>query len=580
MLFALLRFRLEGEADLGWHLAQGRLIAEGHWLRTNALAWSTPDEPWRDTSWLFDWLAYLTTRAFPDTWGPKLLVAGFTALTLGFLGLASLELSAQGAWVLPAFTLVILPRATPRPHVCTWAAMAATLWLVLRAWRLERERPADLDTRARAGRLRLWTLLPLWLGVQLHAGAFFAAALLGFFSLEAWLGSRDWRALLPPALAPLCLIAGPDGVAPLVHLLRHWNLDDVLHIQEFQRWRPSLEPQLPFVALVALAGPLLQGLRERGRRAPQPGDPLSRRLPIAPAALFVSSLVFLALALRYLRCLYELAVVASPSAALLVEALSARTRPQTARLAAVLVTVAAFIPQGIFSMFFSIQLTGAWDERRLSVRAARFLDAQQIDGPGFNSLADGGYLSWVRPEARVFLDARIHAYPVSLWREVGEAEKSRPAFDRFLRERGALWALTARHRERMGGFRMLEGDPGWALVYWDDVNALYLRRDQPRFAAAINSFEYKLFHPWGDLLGQIAAAPPETLRAFDLETLRFLSTTPNDPTALLIACASGLRQRLGDAGVRCDLAESAARDSEPALLPRLRDLRAAGESAR
>ena len=71
-LFALLRFGPESESDLGWHLAQGRLLFSGHWLRTNALAWTTPDAPWVDTSWLFDLITYISTLFFSDVLGAKL----------------------------------------------------------------------------------------------------------------------------------------------------------------------------------------------------------------------------------------------------------------------------------------------------------------------------------------------------------------------------------------------------------------------------------------------------------------------------------------------------------------------------
>src|SRR5579871_5592578 len=95
-LFALLRFRPEQEPDLGWHLAQGRLLAQGEWLRTNALAWTARDAPWVDTSWLFDLLAYASTHICAYVYGPKLLIALLFAAMLAFSGLAALELSALG----------------------------------------------------------------------------------------------------------------------------------------------------------------------------------------------------------------------------------------------------------------------------------------------------------------------------------------------------------------------------------------------------------------------------------------------------------------------------------------------------
>ena len=229
MFYALLRFRQEGEADLGWHLAQGRLLFEGHWLRTNALAWTARETPWVDTSWLFDVIEYLSAKICGEVLGPKLVIGFFFALTLFFLGLACRALSPLGVWVIPAAALLLMPRATPRPHAASWSALACVLWLCIRAWQLRSRRIVGIPTHRR-GACGCFALIPIWIGAQLHAGAAFACAPLALFALESLWRTRSRLTLLPIVLAPLALIAGPAGPASVIHLLRHWNLGEVIQI--------------------------------------------------------------------------------------------------------------------------------------------------------------------------------------------------------------------------------------------------------------------------------------------------------------------------------------------------------------
>ncbi len=575
---ALVRFRLESEPDLGWHLAQGRLLAHGLWLRTNALSWTARDAPWVDTSWLFDLITFLSTRIAPALLGPKLVVAALLAAALLFLGLACDARAPLAVWLLPALTLLLLPRATPRPHVAAWAALACVLHLCLSASHLDQH--SSLASHASARRLRLLALLPLWLGAQLHAGAAFAAAPLGLFSLEAFLRTRARRALWPLPLSLLALLAGPAGPASLIHLLRHWDLGQVVQIEEFQPWRFSSEPLLPVILLFALLGLFLDWRQPRDSSAPAQPDatepPASRWLPGRPA-LLASVLLFALLALRTQRLFYELVIVAAPALALLVSALRKRRGARTAALAMLLLFSLALAPHALAAELLAPRFDPGWNEQALPVRAARFLEEHAITGPGFNGLRDGGYLAWARPGQPIFLDARIHAYPAALWKQLESAEQSPAAFDAFLRDEGAQWALTTRQRERLGGYRLLDDQPGWALVYWDEVSAVYLRRDQPQLAAAIASLEFHQFHPWGNLFAALPKLDAQARAALDAELARYLDTSPHDALALIARCASALQARRPQAASACDAAEDAAREAQdsparPALAQSAREI--------
>ena len=149
--------------------------------------------------------------------------------------------------------------------------------------------------------------------------------------------------------------------------------------------------------------------------------------------------------------------------------------------------------------------------------------------------------------------------------------------DAFLRGEGAQWALTTRQRERLGGYRLLDNQPGWALVYWDEISAVYLRRDQPQFAEAIRALEYRRFHPWGNPIAELQRPEPglEALLEFDDEIARFRQTSPDDAMGRLMDCAVARARKKDDATARCDAAETVAGGlDDPRLLRLVQAVRA------
>lgn len=558
----LLRFRLESEADLGFHLAQGRLLASGVWMRTSMLSWTSSQEPWTDVSWLFDLSAFGSAKLFGAPLGPKLLLAAIFALTLLFLGLLALELSERGVWMLPLLGLLLLVKAMPRPHTASWIVLACVLWI---CWRAR----GNAD-RSAARRLRFFALLPIWLGAQLHPGALFSAAPLGLFCLEAALQTRTPRALCPALLAPVAYVLGPAGFASLGYLLLHLRVGEVVPLLEFQPWKFAYEPALPFLVAASLLGIVWEG----GHRSSYAG-PRWQRL----AAPIACVLLFAFLTLRTVRFFYEGVVVCAPGLLLLGEQLRARLGARPALLAIAAATALCLVPHRLGAELATAELDPRWNQEQLPVRAARFLDEHQLVGHGFNGLADGGYLAWARPGVPIFVDSLIQASPPELWHRFGDAEASPARFDQFLRDEGALWALTERTPETLSGYRLLHAQPGWALIYWDDTSEVYLRRDQPQQAALINSLEYKLFVPWADTLGGIARLAPgpdaqTLLRALDAEVTRFLATCPGDANALAVACASLERQAAPTKAFVCEAAvRAASRPGNDALLRRLQTAR-------
>ena len=518
-------FAAVSDSDSGWHVAVGRLVLQGAFPRTNALSWKWGSQPWYATSWLFDALCGAAGTAL-----------GLQILTCAFLALALLALSfaCETAWLVPGIALLLVPRLVPRPHVASWALLAAALAL------------APRSTRARAICVALVAL-----GGNLHSGAVFAAFVLGMECVEAWTRSRRPVELWLAAAAGLALLANPGVLFNAGYLLDHLlRVNEVVQLREFEPPFPSAAP-----AFWLLLPPTLLVAVHRRRERP---------------ALLLATVVFAALGFRALRMVSEAYIVWAPSLAWAL----ARVPRRALAPAGLAFAVAAGLSLRLDRAALALRLSPSWNAAVLPVRAARFLDENRIDGPGFNAFRDGGYLEAARPGVPAFIDGRVQAVPDEAWQALQEAEKSAATFQAYLESVGCEWAIATRVRERLGGYRLLNG-PRWALVYWDEVSEVFVRRDVQRFAALREALEYRYFRPYGAIVGAVEKLDRAELAALVREIDRFERTSPGNPFALLDRCAALTRLQTPDRGKACDDAQARAPLPVAALVAKARGLQAA-----
>ena len=99
----------------------------------------------------------------------------------------------------------------------------------------------------------------------------------------------------------------------------------------------------------------------------------------------------------------------------------------------------------------------------------------------FNAFRDGGYLEMARPGVPAFIDGRVQAVPDEAWRALQEADESSAAFQAYIEEVGCEWAIATRRRERIGGWRRLNGSSNarafrcWVLCHFWTTWALRRR---------------------------------------------------------------------------------------------------------
>ena len=523
----LVAFCRIGDSDAGWHLALGRRIAGGAFPRTNALTWTATDVPWYDTSWLWDWATYLAQARF-GLFSLQLITWLFFAAALCAVAFACARRGTPG--VVVAVALLLVPRLAVRPHVATWTGLAVVVAL------------CELGTL----RARLLCVLVIAFAGNLHSGAPFAAGVLGFYCLQEFLRTRGARELAIAAAGVLALCANPGGLFNLTSLVWHLRVREVVVIEEYLR--PTLSAQPLFFLLLPAA--LL--LAWRGRRE-------------RPAELAIV-VVFGALGLQAYRMDSEFAIVTAPLFAGALEGIGARFGRNARSAALGALTLAAIFGYRGDLTLRRLDLAAAWDAQAQPVRAVEFARAHRIGGHLFNGYSAGGYLEWALPESPSFVDGRVQCFPPGFFPAFYRAGHGAREFDAWLRSLGVDWALTSRQLPWLSGRSMLDR-PGWALVYWDATDEIWLRRDAKANAALLGPLEYRHFLPRGSVVRSVAETAAGDLPAYAAEVERYEATTAEDPFAAVVRCALAARFHRG-VQAECERAAALAPGPEVAALVR------------
>ncbi len=178
------------DPDIGWHIRTGELILETHSLpRTDPFSSTMQGQPWFAWEWLYDILLGILHRACGlngVVWLCALLVAAIFVLLLS-------QLLQRGTGLPLAIVLMLLAEAASaihlyaRPHIVSW--LFSLLWFVA----LERWESWEPSERCEQGSLPRWipwffpASMLLW--VNLHGGWLFGIALLGIYTLAAFVES-------------------------------------------------------------------------------------------------------------------------------------------------------------------------------------------------------------------------------------------------------------------------------------------------------------------------------------------------------------------------------------------------------
>ena len=510
---ALLSFRSVYEPDLGWHLAHGREDAAGRLVRTNVFSWTHPDYRQHYTSWLFETGAYTAWRLGGDG-AVQAAMAATIALAL-VIAYAACRMTAP---LLPSVAtlalgfMVIEPRAIPRPHVLSFAGMAACAWLIQRTVANRSVRPL------------FWAPFVIAVWSNVHGECAFGVLLVALFGASEmlWpsvLTRRDGRRVVAIALACACAaMFNPYGWGLYRYLYENATVPQLLAIAEL---RPAYLPAyLAFCAYVGLAVVLVA-------------------VPLGRTALWeiLATGAFAVLGWRYLRLTPLVFFATAPLVAARLASLST-----VWRLDARAVAVTMFALALISSRHPSLVVGSEFDAGDLhpstifSARAIAFARDAGLNGPLFNSNNLGGWLAWTMyPDARTFQDSRLQAYPPEHFQRILDASRSQADWNALVRD--VDWAMlsTPRANALSGAGRFPPAD--WATVFWDEAIEIVVRR-QSRYAAVAGTHGYRILLPDSEIVElapRLSSPDGDRLRA---EAARNRAGNPDGFAAAAILCLS------------------------------------------
>jgi tetratricopeptide (TPR) repeat protein len=150
-----------------------------------------------------------------------------------------------------------------------------------------------------------------------------------------------------------------------------------------------------------------------------------------------------------------------------------------------MVLISGFIlATGVFYWFYK----GTQPPSYYPKNAVDFIRKNNLQGKMFNEYGYGGYLLYhLYPDYKVFIDGRTDVY---IEREIPDVldmsvYKNRPD-DEYKKLLDGLWdkydisyilLRTQKHSILRKIARILDNDPNWSLVFWDDVSMMYVRKD-------------------------------------------------------------------------------------------------------
>jgi hypothetical protein len=450
-------------ADLWWHLAAGRAMAQTHTLlRTDIFSHTMAGAPWIN----FEWLSQLIFYGLVSVGGFWALYLAKVVLCLLVVALLGLLAARVGARDVALFLLVwvgfnvVQPRLQDRPELLSLFLMGVLMHLVLWA--------RSAATSPRQLSIVVFLLMTVW--TNLHGGFVYGLGALALLTLgAAWEGRKDVALLL--AWATAAGVAGalinPYGVKIFAVFLEHARQmsGGPLLLQE---WRTPTVADVPYfwVMYLAMAAALVMGFVQRA--------PLARFW--APAVV-----VFAVWGTVFYRNAALVPFVALPFLAQSVKNVRA---PWPVWLLA-LGLLAPAVPRVVEALPHG---PVAW--HRVPEKTCAFVREKNIRGVMFNTYNVGGYLTWaLGPDRLVFMDGRYLFYPL-----LSNGGPWQPA---YLASSAADYAIVD-YPPVMGGVspvNILFPSNKWALVFWDDAGLLFLKRT-PAFNALIAEREYRALKPY------------------------------------------------------------------------------------
>ncbi len=480
--------------SIGWHLASGRwILAERSVPTTDPFAFTTGGATWIDHEWLFQ----VTVAAIEAAGGATALTFARAAVVAALSALLLLIGIRSGLPPPAALLLAVACVAGARPRFFLRPELVTLLFV-----------PAVVALFMHRRQLRTILWLPVVTALTIvnanaHGAAVvvpvllagvMAAEVLQMLARKRWDARRAATGALGVAAAAAALLANPYGWRLLTVPFHLAELVDQPHIPN-PEWISPTPVQAPWLYFAVIAAGVVLAARERR---------------LGRWALFVMAS---ALAFRHIRNLglfFALLPIAVAPALATWNAVIARSGNGRGRSRIeILAVTAALVLALSLAASPHRHLALGWAEDYYPDRACEFMERERLPtGRLYNDVRFGGYLIGRHgPTRPVFIDDRNELHD-GLLREIWDIMRRSDveAWSRLMRRWELDTALVRYHAPievttpdgrplgRRGFSALWFPVDEWALVFWDDVAMVLVRRDTAS-ARLLARHEYTTLRP-------------------------------------------------------------------------------------
>lgn len=551
------------DRDFWWHITAGKVIVQT-WslIQMEPFSYTREGMPYLANH---EWLAQIVLYLLYATGGSTAIIL-FRTVVMAVVITFPLLLWRRALWVTVPLgmlaTNALRPSFIERPQLFTFIIFSAFTSLTM--WILQQGGLTALSRRVQIRLLVLAAALQI-LWVNVHGGAAFIALLFpGILFVDAawqwWRGPVTGRPMQQRALQYAVILGFVLITALFVSPITYqnvtylWNLLTDRTIIYIEEWKPR-----PFGHYLPLIGPywlIAASAIALGKKY------------ILPSTLLVLITGYLSRDAMRHEPLFVIAVLAVT--VLQLRASDEKTqwtryallRPALTLLSVfvILLGLGAYTYAQYASFVKKDQLAG-YGTFEFGKDAVDFLEREKISGKMFNAYGIGGYLihrGYPDPARKVFIDGRNVDYGFALMNQTYLAGIDPVQWQKLADTHGFTYAVVDyfsnkdQKKNVLNYSQVLDGNPDWPMVYFDDWVAVYLKKT-PENAPLIDRLQYRVINASNMEFKYVLDEVPQTASgslAFEKELKRAIADSPESIKARITLAKLFIRQnRLDEAHV-------------------------------
>ncbi len=451
------------DPDIWWHLRNAEYLFHSHQLpRYDMYSFTVAGHPWINHEWLAEVPYYLAWRADGLAGIHAVMLVVIELIFLGLLYLCYRESGHFKASIVACCFLTFQASVSYGPRTILFGYLYMVVLLII----LQRFR--------QKGGATLWVIPPLFcLWANTHGSwalglivfciivaAGFVTGSWGRVYAERWTASQMGKLVITGLASVGALFLNPFGSRLVLYPL-DMAFRQKLNIAHIAEWVSvdfhDLRGKLVLILLLAL---LVSALLR------------NRRWTLAELGLVLFALYS---GLTYIRFLFFLAIVMAPLMAKILDFVPPyRPEADTPRLNALVICL--MIGAMVHYWPATSQLEHSVSAK-YPAQAVAYLKAHPPTGPMLNFYLWGGYLGWKDRDVKVFVDSRVDIFEyegvLKDYLDLLGLERSRAILDKY-KIRYVLFPHPGGYSESALTY-VLEHDPGWKVVYSDELSILLER---------------------------------------------------------------------------------------------------------